>query len=421
MGSQNLSLLNNTNLVSVPFVKIQIGDYTFGVFNSQTSNLQVDSKGVYKLLKIKYPNYIQSLNVTKINGQVNTYTLNIIYPITQSTDPNFFEKVFSSVSQTRKIVFSYGDLSAPTFVFRNEEALITKVNKQVNIQNSNIAYTVSAVSSSKLLSAGSYNFAARMAKPSDVLKELLRDTKYGLQDIFYGMRDYKLVLQQGLIPGDDIIVPLEMKTNISILDYITYLVKCMTRTPINLNSTNNKVKDIYTLTVVDDTINVFQGPYFKITKINKVQDSLDTYELNIGYPDGNIVTSFNIVDNEAYAIYYNYTKDISTAEFVKRINDKGELEDVYAPIISSSNPQHETHEEDRTWWANVTEYPISATVTLRGLLRPAILMTKVRVNIYFFGQRYIDSGLYIVSKQTDTIGTSGYFTTLTLIRVEGAN
>ena len=421
MGSQNLNLLNNTNRVAVPFVKVQIGDYTFGIFNSQTSNLQIDSKGLYKLLKIKYPNYIQNLNIIKINGQVNTYTLNIVYPITQTTDPNFFEKVFSSVSQTRKIIFSYGDLSAPSFVFRNEEALITQIRKQISVTNSSISYIISAVSSSKLLSAGSYNFAARTAKPSDVLKELLKDTKYGLQDIFYGMRDYDLVLQQGLIPGDDIIVDLNMKTNISILDYITYLVSCMSRTPINLTSSNNKVKDVYVLTVIDDTKNIFQGPYFKITKVNKAQDSLDTYELNIGYPEGNIVTNFQVSNNETYSIFYNYTKDISTSEFVKRINDKGELEDVYAPVVSSKNPQHETFEEDRTWWAKVTEYPISATITLRGLLRPAILMTKVRLNIYFYGQRYIDSGLYIVSKQEDTIGVSGYYTTLTLVRAEGAD
>ena len=92
---------------------------------------------------------------------------------------------------------------------------------------------------------------------------------------------------------------------VSILDYITYLVSCMSRTPINLTSSNNKVKDVYVLTVIDDTKNIFQGPYFKITKVNKAQDSLDTYELNIGYPEGNIVTNFQVSNNETYSIFYN--------------------------------------------------------------------------------------------------------------------
>ena len=35
------------------------------------------------------------MEVVKINGQVNKYTLNIDYPVTQHDDPNFFEKIFS--------------------------------------------------------------------------------------------------------------------------------------------------------------------------------------------------------------------------------------------------------------------------------------------------------------------------------------
>ena len=104
-------LLSSQARVQVPYIKVTIGKYVFGVFSKESKN-----ENNLKQFEIEYPNYIQSLNITKINGKVNQYTLAIKYPVTQFDDPNFFEKVFSSVSNTRKIVFSYGDTSMPNFL-----------------------------------------------------------------------------------------------------------------------------------------------------------------------------------------------------------------------------------------------------------------------------------------------------------------
>ena len=157
----NISLLGSTSRVEVPFIKVTFGSgsnaYSFGVYQKTTSR-KMDEDGFYEAAKIVYPNYVKSLNITKINGQVNQYTLNIAYPITATDDPNFFEKVFSSVSKTRKITFSYGDIALPTFIYKEEEALITNIKTQFNIQNSVINYTISAVSSANLLSIGAYKF-----------------------------------------------------------------------------------------------------------------------------------------------------------------------------------------------------------------------------------------------------------------------
>ena len=90
MAKQRLSLLSSQARVQVPFVKVTIGDFTFGVY-SRTDAPTKDKQGVYINYNIQYPNYIQSLTITKINGQVNQYTLNIKYPVRQTDDPNFFE------------------------------------------------------------------------------------------------------------------------------------------------------------------------------------------------------------------------------------------------------------------------------------------------------------------------------------------
>lgn len=69
----------------------------------------------------------------------------------------------------------------------------------------------------------------------------------------------------------------------------------------------------------------------------------------------------------------------------------------------------------------MTQYPISCSVTLKGLLRPAILLTYVKLNVYFYGKKHIASGLYIVTRENDYIDESGSKTTLKLTRIGSVN
>ena len=70
----------------------------------------------------------------------------------------------------------------------------------------------------------------------------------------------------------------------------------------------------------------------------------------------------------------------------------------------------------------MTEFPIQATMTIKGLTRPSILMTYVKVNVWFAGgQKHISSGTYIITQQTDNINSNGYTTTLQLLRIGGDN
>lgn len=415
----SINLLGTLTHVEVPFIKVEIGEYTFGVYDKSTGSAS-DAQGAYTVTKVKFPNYIKGLTVTKINGQVNRYTLSIAYPITTNSDPNFFEKVFSSVSDSRKIVFSYGDMAMPAYIYRDEEALITNVTSVFNAKSPVISYTVEAISSSTLLYAGTYSFPARTAKPSTVIYELLRDTKYKISEIFYGMRDINQVLNYGLIAQDDRVVNIEMKTNISIFDYLVYLVSCMTPLSDSLSGLNKS--GVYVINVIDDISGTFQGPYFTVKKLTSGilrSGALETYVIDMGFPSQNIVTDFSINNNETYSIYYKYTNNITQSEYRYRINDQGILEPIYAPLLSSGNAEYKTTEADRSWWTAVTEYPITAQLTLKGLIRPALLMSYVKLNMYYFGKKHISSGLYVISKQVDTIDESGFRTTLDLVRVAG--
>ena len=418
----NLNLLSSPTRVETPYVKVTIGDYTFGVMNQMDTEIRQDVRGTYKLRYVKFPNFVQSLKVVKINGQVNRYTLNISYPISDKDDPNFFEKIFSSVKSSRKIYFTYGDMSVPSFVFKEEEAIITSIQQTFSRDSTVIQYVINATSSSVLASQGNYSFPAVFKRPSEVIEEVLYNTKYGLLDVFPGMRDRDLVKSLNLLNGSDIIVSIEAKANISPLEYISYLVSCMTKHTIGLNKDT-----VFSLVVVDESEKFYRtngeylsmgGPYFKIVTVSKQADSLNTYQIDIGYPSQNIVTNFTVENNESYSLYYDFQQKLNDYEYVHRINDKGEFEEIYSPVLSTNN-QFTTTEAEKTWWSKVTSFPIGATIEVKGLLRPAILMTHVRVNVLFYGKKHISSGLYIITSQTDEINASGYKTTLGLRKVAG--
>ena len=418
------SLLSSQARIQAPWIKVTIGTYTFGVFDKKGKGNAKDNNGAYTDYGVQYPNYVESLTVAKINGQINQYTLRLTYPIRQFDDPNFFEKVFSSVSKTRKIIFSYGDSSMPAYCYKNEEAIITKVTQQFNLQSSSITYTVSATSTAIKGQVGNFTFPApdTAVQPSSIILDVLTNTTYSLQTIFTGMSKENF---NTLIDRTDQAVVLQTKTNISPLDYISYLVSCM----IPAGSTVNSIsKDIYVLTVHDDTVfdptydqdAVKGGPYFKVTRTSYVSEQSDAYEVDIGYNTANIVSNFSVTNDENYSILYNYSNKLYPDEYVRRLDSNGQWVDVFAPTFTSGNDKFLTHSNDTTWYTKLTKYPVSATITIQGLLRPATLMQYLRLNVIFpGGHKHISSGLYIVTKQVDDISSDGYKTTLSLTKISG--
>ena len=427
MASTRNSLLASNARIQVPWIKVSIGDYTFGVFSKTSANKKAADGTYYTQFEVQYPNYVQSLGITKINGQVNQYELRLVYPVTQTSDPNFFEKVLSSVSKTRKIVFSYGDMSMPTYIYKNEEALITKVKQSFNLKGGGeITYTINAVSSATLASGGSWTFQGVKARPSEIIKRILKDSRYGLGSLFYGMNESNIDI---LIASDDKEVQIGPKRNISALDYINYLVSCMM--PQGFTTTQYTSSDIYILTMHDDTTYDnkgfsdfdISGPYFRVERHSYKTNKSDAFEIDIGFGNtGTIVTEFNVSDDEGYSLLYDYNEKLETNPYIERIDSNGKIQTVWAPSVTSKNDSFITRPEDINWWTKVTKYPIKATITVQGLLRPAILMSHIRLNvIYPGGRKHASSGLYLVTQQRDQIDSSGYRTTLSLTKIAGDN
>lgn len=413
--TKSASLLTIPTLVESPFVILKIGDYTFGSYQSTSSPYYSIAPS-----KVKYPNYLTGLSVVKVNGTVNQYTLTLVYQITPGSDPNFLDRVFSSVGYGT-VYISYGDWNSPSFIYKEEEAIITKLTSNVDFSQSRITYTLYCTSNALSLLSTVRNFSARKAKPSSVIMELLyTDTTSGLLDIFYGMRNRQTVIQRNLIPTNDKIVDIPAKDSTDVLSYINFLTTCMIA---NTNTTTDAIQDSsYSLSIQDDTMNEFGGPYFKISQMKseaQTINSVDTYEVDVGYPGDAPVVKFNIANDQSWALLYNYSMNTSDENYMYSLDSNGFLQTEYSSNLTTSNKYYRTTEAQKNWWTNMTQFPIKAELTIKGLVRPAMLMTYVRVNSLFYGQRHVSSGLYIVTRQEDRVDASGYRTTLQLTRIAG--
>ena len=402
-------------LVESPFIIVTIGKYTLG---SYTGSKTTTSLGM--LAQVNFPNFVNSLNITKVNGTVNTYTIGIVYQIAPGDDPNLIDKIFSSVSATRKLSLSYGDWRNPASIYKEETALITNVTSSLDMSASKITYTVQCVSDALSLASAVYDFPAREAKPSDIIKEMLKDVSYGLLSVFKGMVDFQRVLTNGLIASNDKKVKIEARQNMNIIEYLNFLVGAMT--PVDSKSEDTIIQSgNYFLAIHDDITNALGGTYFEVkeVKANTKVSNYDVYEVDVGYPGDNFVTQFNLTNNQQYTILYDYAGKIEQTKYIYSIDNNGQLSTQYAPSIARSKSLYKVTEQNKNWWTKVTQFPIEATLTIKGLTRPSILMSQVRINTVMYGQKHISSGLYIITKHQDKLDSNGYTTTLTLLRIGG--
>ena len=410
---QAAALVSSQNHVEVPFIIVQIGNIKFGHCGKSHNWSELNTP-----FTVDYPNYMDGLNITKINGAVNTYVITMTYAITHQDDPNRLEKVFSSISSSRLVKISYGDWNSPAYIYKEEEAIITKLVTKVNMKQSSIQYVINCTSTALSVSSLTKSFPAKYAKPSDEIKRLLVDANIGLLNIFKGMKGKDLSV---FIDGHDKNVMLEAKPSIGVLEYISYLVSCMVW---DGDSGSDLKNSCYFWSVYDDISNQYGGAYFKVVRVPSNIASIpsyNTYEVDVGYPTDSNVMDFVINNDDSWSLLYNYSKEIELPQYSYRINDEGEIVKDPSALITTSKQTYTTNEETRNWWSKVTQFPITATLTLKGLLRPAMLTSYVKVNTYFYGRKHNSSGLYIITKQEDSINAQGYRTTLTLLRIGGGD
>lgn len=369
--------------------------------------------GTYKNSVDDFPDHISRLEVEKVNGEINKYTFELTHQIRAGEDPNLIDKIIAKVRYTF-IRIRYGDFNS-NVIYGDERAIITNVSMNRNYAASKISYTILATSAGEFITSHKLNFPARTEKPSTIINELFyknSQTSNLLLDAFPGMKNASLVSSNNLIPTNDAKLNIDAKTNINTIEYVNYLVGCM-------SSVTNGVNDIirgssYYVSYENDFMNQLGGAFMKITEVVKgISGANNIFEVTVGFPDNNYVMGFNVDNDIAWSILY---ENMATPdEYVYTINNKGQKVKQYSPnIMSSTSPMNEIQ---KNWWTQMINYPISATLTLKGLMKPTMLMSFIRVNVVFYGQHHITSGTYAITGQKDVLSGEGFRTILALTRV----
>lgn len=378
------------NPVEAPFIELTLGGHTFGTYSTLN---------YYD----RYPNYIDSMSVVKTNGSMNEYTINLVHQIRPGSNPNYIDELISK-NGYEKISIKYGDANSQV-IFQDANALLIGVDVNFDFVNCNIRYTLKATSSAIAIASHKRTFAGVTDKPSNIIRDLLyNDSSQDLLSAFPKMRDKNFVEKNNLLPSNDAVVSIEPYKNVNAFSYLKGLVSSM-------QSTIEDSLSSYMLLINDG--------YFSINEISKdYAYDAQLYEVNINYPDNNQVFSFSVDTNYSWPIYYEYSGKVSNYNY--DITNDGGI-NTYATM--SSNLLDYSSQMGRNisdnWWTYVTEFPISAQLNCRGLLSPLLLLTYIKINCLYYGAERINSGIYIVVGQTDTLSGSGYKTTLSLLKVAG--
>ena len=395
--SSKLPILSNE--VEAPYVKLIIGGVSIGTYKNNSA-----------------PNYINGLSVKKTNGSLNEYTINLIHQIYPGDNPNYIDNLISA-NGYNKIVIEYGDAEGGVS-FNNVNALLTGVKSNFDFFNNCINYTLTATSSSIASSVVRRNYPAVTAQPSSLIRNMLYTTRE-LLEYFPGMENRSLVESKNLIPSNDIEVELDSADNCTPLNYLNILVSSMTS-----NTSKNNINDsVYYLNINDDS-SLLGGSYFQIkqikTNLNRINSSL-IYEVDVGYPENDIVYDFTVNTDYAWPLAYEYSGGFNTYNY--NIDNAGNLtndKNITSNLKSITNTKG-ANVRDKNWWTNITEFPITATLTLKGLSTYTLLLNYIKINVLYFGAKRSTSGMYIIVGQEDSLSGNGFKTKLDLLRVGGDN
>ena len=384
------------NYVEAPYGKITLGGVTIGSYKGGS-----------------FPNYLNSISVIKTNGSMNEYTINLTHQIAPGDNPNYIDDLISK-NGYNKIHIEYGDAEAG-ISFRDVDALLINAKSSFDFFNNNINYSLSATSSSVMSAVNRRNYSAVTAKPSTILYKMLYETGE-LLEYYPGMADRDFVNSHNLIPTDDKEIHIDAVENTTPLNYTNKLVSSM------ISETSKEINDSVYYMSIEDTK---EGkPYFNIQKVKtKLSKSSIPfmYEVDINYPNKDaLVYNFSVDTDFYWPLAYEYSGGISTYNY--DIDNAGNIfnEKITSNIKSISSTVG-SNIRDKNWWTNVTEFPIKATLEVKGLTTYTLLLNYIKVNVFYFGQKRNSSGVYIVTGQEDSLSGDGFVTKLSLLRVAGDN
>jgi hypothetical protein len=178
---------------------------------------------------------------------------------------------------------------------------------------------------------------------------------------------------------------------------------------------------LYMLCFDGDVLGIMGGAYLKLVRTDE-PTSPDEWTVDVGYPGTTDVFDFRLTERGMYSILYKYEQQLDwlgANVTMRELNEKGQIVNLARHPLAIDPHLKKTTDVAANWWSQMVNYPISAILTIRGLIRPSILTTAVNINHWFYGQKFSTSGRYRIISDTVRLSGSGFFEDIGCLRVSG--
>ncbi|MCL2556370.1 MAG: hypothetical protein FWE03_05090 [Firmicutes bacterium] len=134
-----------------------------------------------------------------------------------------------------------------------------------------------------------------------------------------------------------------------------------------------------------DELNQMGGAFIRLTRTSVATDVTE-FEVDIGYPSITDVFGFQISENNMYPILYDYAGSVEQNQTTREINNEGQVVNVFRNPLAIDPQLQRTTTSSSVWWTQMVRFPVRGTLSIRSLIRPAILTSSVRINQLFYGK-----------------------------------
>lgn len=372
----------------------------------------------------KRSNYFMSLeNVKNGSGQANSFTLNIAYVPEPGEDADFIDKAIAYSNRECILQYGYG-MGVEGLYTPEYKGLV--LDYEVGIRDGMLFYTITGYSSLVAITEETFDFPAinsssedggdsENRRPTKVVKAAFTDKleKYGY------IVDTSNESDLTDLPEDTIPEAL----GVTVFQYASSVLSyARDESQAELSSDDISKKIIYNY-YIDDTKDSNGKTKITIFKTDPSDTNKNDSKVVFNWMDksNSIVIDFKTEFKGAVVIGRAY-KDINNDSS----NKKYSL-DIYGNKVESNNGNNDASTSgavseqddatDLTTWAEATQYSYKATLVLLGVPCEIPIGMMIEILPLIYGKPHHTQGKYMVTKATDNLDSSGFITTLELVKL----
>jgi len=274
-------------------------------------------------------------------------------------------------------------------------------NYTVEVRNGLLTYHLTATSTLINNLEDKYNFET---------KENMRCTDVAVDVLKNYVKGYTIEFDDGVEGTDCVLETVDGATDSTVFDYVkTLLGSAIHKSQANIE--NIDIKDKITYNFIIEESNKKRIRITKFDPKSIKQDELLVF--NWMDKGNNLVVDFSFNFNGSILMSSSYLDKTSV-----RIALDSEGNEILTTTSGSAiKASSDISAKKNTWAQAVNNLAYTASLTMIGLPCEVQIGTYVKIIPLIYGEAHMSAGYYLIQKMTDNISTSGYLTTIELMRI----